>query len=433
MGVRLRLGKVVKRALLVVLALLVVGLIVGFSLESTRWRLSLVGRKLVGNLPELSWGELLHMTAPGSGYSLKTVVTEGRSVDAAIENPFNAPPDVEQGEKTFRSRCALCHGNEGVGDKGPPLNHPHYARGDSDWVVYKVIQVGVPGTAMPASGLGEREIGQVVAFLRSRQGEAAASARAEKRAAVDVHVTHDDIVGAAARTDAWLTHSRTFDGRRFSPLKQISSANVDKLRLLWVRQLATNDNMVEATPLVTAGAMFLSEPPAGAIALDARTGNLLWRYARDLPSKLSLCCGRVNRGLAMLGDKVFLGTVDAHLIGLNAADGTVGWDVKVANVAEGYSITVAPLAVGDLVLTGVAGGEFGIRGFLVAYDAATGKEVWRFHTVPGPGEPGHDTWQGDSWKTGGGPTWVTGSYDPELDLVYWGVGNPSPVYAGDGR
>jgi alcohol dehydrogenase (cytochrome c) len=128
-----------------------------------------------------------------------------------------------------------------------------------------------------------------------------------------------------------------------------------------------------------------------------------------------------------------MGSIDAHLIALNAADGTVSWDRKVANASDGYSITAAPLAVGDLVIVGIAGGEFGVRGFLAAYAADTGREVWRFNTVPGPGEVGHDSWAGDSWKTGGAPTWVTGAYDPALDLVYWGVGNPAPVFSGDGR
>jgi alcohol dehydrogenase (cytochrome c) len=169
------------------------------------------------------------------------------------------------------------------------------------------------------------------------------------------------------------------------------------------------------------------------VALDARTGNAIWRYSRPVAPRISLCCGRVNRGVAVFGGTVFFGTLDANLIALDASDGSLRWETEVGDGADGYSITAAPLAVGGLVIVGVSGGEFGIRGFLAAYAADTGKQVWRFHTVPGPGEPGHDTWQGNSWKTGGGPTWVTGAYDPELDLIYWGVGNPAPIYAGDDR
>src|SRR5439155_2636782 len=159
-------------------------------------------------------------------------------------------------------------------------------------------------------------------------------------------------------------------------------------------------------------------PPRAPVPLAPKTGKALWRFGRDLPLNMSLCCGRVNRGVALLGNTVFLGTLDAHLVALDATTGALRWETRVADVSDGYSITVAPLAVGDLVIVGVSGGEFGIRGFLAAYAADTGKEVWRFNTVPGPGEPGHETWEGDSWKTGGSPTWVTGATGPPLDLVY---------------
>jgi alcohol dehydrogenase (cytochrome c) len=426
-------GKWVKRIALAIGLVLVVSGIVGFSVESTRWRLYLIGHKLRGNVRELTWGELLRMIGPNSRYYLRPIISEGRSVNGAIQNPYNAAADRDEGGKLFRTRCTMCHGQDGVGDRGPPLNRPAYTHGNADWVVYRVIERGISGTGMPRSGLDESQIWQVIAFLRMSQNETAGGAGPELAARPQIHVTHDDLLAAGSHPEQWLTHARTFDGGRHSPLAEITGANVGKLQLRWVHQLATNDPIVEATPLVAGGTMFISEPPAGVVALDAKTGNALWHASRDLPLNISLCCGRVNRGVALLGDKVFVGTLDANLVALDAADGTQRWETRVANPADGYSITVAPLAVGDLVIVGVSGGEFGIRGFLAAYAADTGKEVWRFNTVPGPGEPGHETWEGDSWKTGGGPTWVTGAYDPELDLVYWGVGNPAPIYSGQDR
>ena len=153
----------------------------------------------------------------------------------------------------------------------------------------------------------------------------------------------------------------------------------------------------------------------------------------SLPEELPVCCGRVNRGLAVLGKSLFLGTLDAKLVALNAATGEVQWEVPVADPSDGFTITGAPLIANGAVITGVSGGEFAIRGFLAAHDAQTGKQLWRFQGMPGPGEVGHDTWENDAWKTGGGPTWITGSFDPELNLIYWGVGNPAPVYAGEAR
>ena len=169
------------------------------------------------------------------------------------------------------------------------------------------------------------------------------------------------------------------------------------------------------------------------MALNATTGQEIWRFERTLPSNLPVCCQRVNRGLAILGGTLFVGTLDAKLIALDAKSGEVRWQTDVADTSAGYTITVAPLIAKDAVIIGVSGGEFGIRGFLSAYDASNGKMRWRFYTIPAPGEAGHESWKNDAWKTGGGPTWVTGSFDPDLNLLYWGVGNPSPNYAGETR
>ena len=250
--------------------------------------------------------------------------------------------------------------------------------------------------------------------------------------ALAAQVPYERIAAAGSEPGSWLTYSGSYAGHRYSPLKQIDAGNVARLKLEWMYQ--TNDlNQFEVTPLVADGVMYVSEPPSHAAALDLKTGRPIWIFRRNVPSDVRACCGQVNRGLAILGDTVYLATLDAHLLALDAKTGHVQWDTTVADYKEGYSITVAPLAVKDKIVVGVAGGEYGIRGLVDAYDAKTGKRAWRFWTVPGPGEPGHETWKGDAWKTGAATTWVTGSYDPALDLIYWGTGNPGPDYDGDIR
>ena len=245
-------------------------------------------------------------------------------------------------------------------------------------------------------------------------------------------VTPERLLKADLEPGNWLTYSGGYQSHRFSPLEEINRDNVRKLKLRWVHQMRTLEK-VETTPLVVDGVMYVTRPPNDVFALDAETGRPFWSYVRSLPKKINVCCGQVNRGLAMLGNRLYMGTVDAHLVALDAKTGAVIWDVEVADRTKGYSVTVAPLAVRDKIIVGIAGGEYGIRGFVDAYAAATGRRVWRFHTVPAPREPGSETWKGDAWKTGGGSTWVTGSYDPQLNLVYWGTGNASPDWNGDVR
>jgi alcohol dehydrogenase (cytochrome c) len=237
---------------------------------------------------------------------------------------------------------------------------------------------------------------------------------------------------AASEPQQWLTYSGSYNGQRFSALDQINRGNVQRLELQWVFQTGIKGDH-ETTPLVIDGMMYLTSPQNNVYALDARTGRPFWHYERNLPKDVSLCCGPQNRGLAALGDLLFLTTLDAHVVALDAKTGRVRWDVAAAEADKGYSFTGAPLVVKGKVITGVAGGEYGIRGFIDAYEAETGKRMWRFYTVPGEGEPGNETWKGDSWKRGGAPGWVTGSYDPGLNLVYWGTGNPGPQLYGPNR
>ncbi len=251
-------------------------------------------------------------------------------------------------------------------------------------------------------------------------------------ASAPAQVTEQRLVYANREPGNWLTYSGTYNSQRHSRLTQIDRSNVAKLRIEWIYQLRTLAK-VETSPLVIDEVMYVTGPTNEVMALDTRTGRPYWTSSRSLPDQLRLCCGKNNRGVAALGDKVFLGTLDAHLIALDAKTGALIWDVEVADEKLGFSKTGAPLAVKDMIITGIAGGEFGIRGFIDAYDAETGERIWRTHTIPGPGEPGNDTWEGDSWKRGGSPSWVTGSYDPELNLLYWGTGNPGPDWNGDVR
>ena len=245
-------------------------------------------------------------------------------------------------------------------------------------------------------------------------------------------VTSERLLKASEEPENWLMYSGQYNSQRYSRLTAIDKSNVNQLEVKWVKQLETLAD-VETTPLVVDGVMYLTQSPSNVFALDASTGSQFWTYEHTLPEKLSLCCGRQNRGVAILGETLFLGTLDAKLIALDAKTGAIQWETQSADAATGYSKTAAPLVIGDKVISGIAGGEYGIRGFLDAYDAKTGELAWRFYTIPGEGEPYNDTWEDDSWKTGGAPTWITGAYDPDLNLVYWGTGNPGPDWNGEAR
>jgi alcohol dehydrogenase (cytochrome c) len=249
---------------------------------------------------------------------------------------------------------------------------------------------------------------------------------------INAQVTFDRILHADKEPQNWLTYSGTTLGQRYSPLKQITPDNVKDLTMQWAFQARSTEKF-EATPLVVDGMMYVTQAPNDVVALDAATGEIKWLYSYSVSRDARPCCGRINRGLAILGNTLYMGTIDAHLIALDAHDGKLLWDTEVAKATSGYALTHAPLIVKDKVIMGVAGGEFGIRGFIAAFNASTGKEAWRFYTIPGKGEPGNETWAGDSWKTGGSSVWVTGSYDPDLNLTYWGIGNPGPDWNGDHR
>ena len=234
----------------------------------------------------------------------------------------------------------------------------------------------------------------------------------------------------------WLMFGGDYTSRRNSPLTQLTPQNVSQLTPQWLFQTpaAAPGRGLESTPVVLDGVMYITGNYNHAWALDARTGRTIWHYQRTLPELLRVCCGMVNRGAAILGDKLYMGTLDAHLVALDRKTGKVLWDATVEEPKNGYSITLAPLVVKNKVIVGVSGGDYASRGFIDAYDAETGTRAWRFYTVPGPGERGSETWPGvEPMLRGGGAVWATGAYDPALNLVYYGTGNPNPDYYGDDR
>ncbi len=237
-------------------------------------------------------------------------------------------------------------------------------------------------------------------------------------------VTYEDLLDPAP--EDWLTYGGTYDSRRHSSLDQIDETNVARLAPAWIFQ-TPGAGKLEAVPLVADGVMYVSKPNE-VFALDARSGRRIWQWTREPAIERG-----PNRGVALLGDLVYIGTPDAHLVALDARTGAEIWDAKVAEVEEGYYCPSAPFAIDGKVLMGVAAGDYGLNGWLDAYDAETGERIWRRRSIPAPGEPGHETWSGDSWKTGGGGTWLTGSFDPDLNLLYWGIGNPAPDFDGDVR
>ena len=242
---------------------------------------------------------------------------------------------------------------------------------------------------------------------------------------LQAQATYDRILNASDEPENWLTYNGTYSSQRHSGLRQITAANVRELESKWVLQ-----NQVfgawQSNPIVVDGIMYVTQRPNDVMAVDPVTGRVFWVYRHTPAENARVCCGANNRGVAVLDDKVFMGTLDARLVAIDAINGQPLWNVEVGDVNSAYSITMAPLVVKDKVIVGVGGGEYGIRGFVAAYDAETGEEAWRFYTIPGPGEPGHDTWDADDWEHGGASVWVTGSYDADLNLVYWGVGNPGP-------
>lgn len=406
----------------------------GWTWDKVTWRAKLFVRKAEGHVPDLSWRELWYMIHVRGGFGLSGFVTSGFSVEGSVLNSLSSPADIQNGAKIFQARCAVCHGARGAGGFGPALNHVGLRHGDSDLALYKVVRDGIPRTPMAPVPMSNQERWQLIGYLRSLLVPQA-SQQTQQLPSATVEVTSDEIRSAGSHTDQWLTYSGSLDGHRYTSLNEITPENVSRLRVRWIYQFDTTTESArsESTPLVSGGVIFLTEPPSNVVALDARSGLVRWRYNRPVPDRLPVCCARTNRGLAILGNVLFLGSLDCYLVAIDATTGNVIWQNQVCSSSDGYSMTGAPLIVNDSVVVGVAGGEYGIRGFLAAFDVKTGHQKWKFFTIPGPGETGHESWKNGAWRSGGGPTWVTGSYDPLLNLIYWGVGNPAPGFQGDVR
>ncbi len=285
---------------------------------------------------------------------------------------------------------------------------------------------------MPKADLDSPQVEDVVAFLLESSRQEAAAAKTQWRPANDLNVTSERLRKADLEPENWLTYWGDLPGRHYSGLDQVTPRNVNDLRLAWTYQFGGTG--VETTPLVVDGLMFITGPKNDAAALDAQTGRVIWQYRRPVPDDVhSFCTVMTNRGFAILGDRLYMATLDTRLVALDAKTGNVIWDVAVDDYKKGYSITLAPLAMDGKIFVGVTSGECGLNGFLDAFDAETGKKLWRFWAIPEEGDEARKTWAGNSAEFGGAPTWLTGTYDPDLNTLYWTTGNPAPDYDGTVR
>jgi alcohol dehydrogenase (cytochrome c) len=370
---------------------------------------------------------------------------------AALARPAQEP---DPGRKAFESRCARCHGADGNGgEMGPAIVLRLTSRDDEQ--LTRLIREGLPARGMPPSDVAAAESAHLVKFLRTIQrrpetrplrrltlttttgatlegdvlGEGFDDVQlrtADKR----VHLLRrvGDRVRAVTSGADWPTYNGDPRGNRYTAATEINKDTVSRLGPRWVFTIP-GASRSQVTPVVVGGIMYVANTNE-CFALDAGTGRQIWHYKRP---KTPALINDVNRGVAVAGDRVFMETDDAHVIAIDRFTGELLWDATLEDWRKNYSATSAPLPAGNLIVSGVTGGEHGANGFVAAHDQETGKEVWRFRTVPRPGEPGSETWQGKDIEHGGAPTWFTGSYDPDLDLVYWPVGNPAKEYDGADR
>ncbi|HEV8331009.1 MAG TPA: PQQ-binding-like beta-propeller repeat protein [Steroidobacteraceae bacterium] len=423
---------VLKRAAVVAVCIGGIGFTIAATMvEPVRFRVALIAEKAQGRYQEASWGEFLRMLKPGSGIWLAEL-PRWNSLFPLVKNPFRAPADLAAGKSLFAAHCSTCHGADGAGGVGPSLRGRISPRTESDWAAFLTVRYGVPGTPMTGLATDWRDTWQLAGYVRSmvtedRRSDASVVERVPP-------VPFDRLRNADATPQDWLTHSGSYASHRFSRLHEITADNVRRLRVAWIFQAATDYGRLEATPLVTDGRLYVSYPPDEVVALDASTGKTLWEHSAGLPTDLPEGSGwKVNRGVALLGDKVFVATLDARVKALDVATGRVVWQRTVADYKQGYSFTSAPLAIDGAIVIGNSGGDMATRGFIVALDAATGEERWRFETIAKPSESGAQSWAGNSWKRGGVAPWMSGSYDSDLQRIYWGLGNPAPDHYGAAR
>ena len=371
------------------------------------------------------------------------------------------PPAASPGRTQFESRCAVCHGGDGNGGEyAPGIVAQLASRNDEQLAT--LMKEGLPARGMPGQpNMTDPEIRELTGYLRTLRPRVRAASTGPKvkldltdgrtvegtainsPAADDIQLrTGDGRVELLRKSGAryrrvtsevdWATHDGSLRGNRYTTLTQISKSSVARLAPKWIYTIQ-NTTRLEVTPIVFEGIMYVTNINE-CYALDAGNGREIWRYQRPRTRGLvGNAAGGINRGVAVAGDRVFMVTDHAHLIALNRFTGELVWDTEMADWRQNYNATSAPLVVGDLVISGTAGGEQGVRGFVAAFDQTSGKEVWRFWTVPRRGEPGSETWIGKGIEHPGAVTWQPGVYDPDLQLLYWTTGNPSPDYNGDDR
>lgn len=424
----------IKRPAQILLGVIVAATLASFAAArlspSVGWRLRLLGEKLTGQIPQIPLPQLVEWALPDSPVNLYRLA-QTKNVNASISNTFTDRAASAAGAQIFGHVCAQCHGDQARGGVGPNLVAA--IGGMTDWQFLSTVKWGRPGTLMHPQPLSVRQIWEVDAFIRQTALDAAMGRKYAPHRLPPYRPVTTAMLRSAGQHGQWLTYAGDYAGTRHSRLTQITPKDVADLRLAWAAQVPTNGGDVEASPIVVGRRMFVTEPADRVTALNAKNGRPLWQFHRALPHGMSQCCGEPNRGVAVFGDNVYVATFDDHLIALAAATGAKVWDTKVADWHQAYTMTGAPLAADGRIVVGVAGGDFGVRGFIAAYSASTGKQQWRFYTVPAPGQPGHNTWGGNSWIHGGAATWVTGSYDPKLGLIYWGTGNPGPDFNAKAR
>jgi alcohol dehydrogenase (cytochrome c) len=378
----------------------------------------------------------------------------------SIVSGLAAAQTPDPGRVAYESRCARCHGGDATGgETGPNIVTQVGARNDTDLAAF--LRAGKPASGMPAFDLPNPQMTALVAYLRSLipisrtapptvvrrtvpttdgktlEGQVLSEGMADLQLRTDdgrvrlLRKAGDLYRLVTSQTD-WPTYHGDPSGNRYTKLTQIDKTNVTRLTARWMFPLP-NVSTIENTPLVVEGIMYVSSANE-CYALDAGSGRMIWHYQRARTKGLAgNAASGFNRGVAWAGDRIFMLTDNAHLIALNRFTGALMWETEMADWHQNYNGTSAPLTVGNLVVSGTAGGDEGVRGFVAAYDQTTGKEVWKFWTVPQPGEPGSETWKGKDTEHRSGATWMTGTYDPQLDTIYWPVGNPGPDFDGHER
>ena len=361
---------------------------------------------------------------------------------------------VDPGRRAFESRCARCHGADGRGGEMGPAIAERLSPLD-DQQLMKLIREGQPLKGMPPNVVPDAEMADLVKFLRTieRAGErplVRMSVQTTDGRTLDGLVLGEGFDDLQLQTDdkrvhllrragdryrpvtsetPWPTYNGDPGGNRYTTLTQIDKTTVSRLAPKWIMTIP-DAGQLQGTPVVADGIMYVTAPNE-AFALDAGSGRRIWHLKR--PRTKGIAGGGANRGAAVAGERVFMVTDNAHLLALNRFTGDVLWETELADWRQNYAASSAPLPAGNLIVSGVSGGEHGANGFVAAFDQETGKEVWRFWTVPKPGTPGSETWRGKDIEHGGAPTWFTGSYDAALDTVYWPTGNPAKEYDGSDR